>query len=120
MKKILILEDEIAIWMLYERKLKYWWFEVKHAVDPDEMFEILKKFKPDIFLLDHWISGHNKTGTECIPDIRKTFPNATIYALSNYHESDLRSKFPWEEFRADKHLVKLNYSPNKLLEFLEK
>ena len=118
MKNILILEDEIAIWMLYKRKLEWVWFEVQHALNPDQMDEILKEFKPDIFLLDHWITGHEKTWTECVPELRKKFPDSGIFILSNYWERDLKLKFPWGEFSPDEYLLKLNCSPRWLVEFL--
>ena len=51
-KKILIVEDEEEFFFLYETMLEDRDYIIPHATDGGQAFELLKKKKPDIVILD--------------------------------------------------------------------
>ncbi len=52
MKKILVVDDEEALRMLYEEELKREGYEVLTACDGKEALSLLEKAKPDLIVLD--------------------------------------------------------------------
>lgn len=115
-KKILIMEDEIILAKLYQKKLEQADFDVLccHTIKDTE--KELSTFNPDIILLDQSMNGEEKSGMDLIPFARKTLPQSKIIMLSNY--SDFHFKEEALAAGADDYLVKINHSPSQLSAYL--
>ena len=59
MAKVLIVEDDESLRLLYSKNLKAKNFEVETAVDGKDAFSKLKLFKPDLIILDIILPGIN-------------------------------------------------------------
>jgi DNA-binding response OmpR family regulator len=57
-KKILIIDDEEAIRAGFQEIFKNRGFEVKTAAFGTEACDVAKKYKPDIVILDYYLSDH--------------------------------------------------------------
>jgi len=56
-KKILIIDDELAVVDVLTARLRVHGFEVEHATDGKTGFEKARKFLPDIILMDVIMPG---------------------------------------------------------------
>ena len=52
MPKLVVVEDEEAIWKLLEFKLKKAGYRIFHAEDGEEALDLIRKYLPDLVLLD--------------------------------------------------------------------
>lgn len=68
MKKILVAEDDSFLIQIYKIKLPKAGFEVQLARDGGEVFNILKTFTPDLFLLD--LIMPQKDGFEVLKELK--------------------------------------------------
>ncbi|HEX9831162.1 MAG TPA: response regulator [Thermodesulfobacteriota bacterium] len=59
MAKVLLVEDDESLRLLYSKNLKAKNFEVETAVDGKDAFSKLKFFKPDLIILDIILPGIN-------------------------------------------------------------
>ena len=59
MAKVLLVEDDESLRLLYSKNLKAKNFEVETAVDGKDAFSKLKLFKPDLIILDIILPGIN-------------------------------------------------------------
>lgn len=66
-KKILVVDDEVAILELLRLKLTKRGFDVITACDDKEFFERVFKDKPDLIILDIWL-GNEGGGTKLYDD----------------------------------------------------
>lgn len=89
MRKIVIIEDNLAILRLYESKLKAEGNTVFAAFDGVEGLKLIHENRPDLVLLDLMLP--NKSGIEIIKEIRKDFrfTNVPIMAYSGADENIL-------------------------------
>lgn len=118
MKNIFILEDEEIIWKLYKKRLIQEWFSVETSTNTKNSKEIILKNNIDIALLDHWLKDEKNSGLDLVQFIRENSPKTKIIMLSNYNHEELlyKAKKEW----IDDFLIKINYSPKKLAEYLKK
>jgi DNA-binding response OmpR family regulator len=117
MKKILIIEDEKALGLLYKEELTKEGYAVTTSNDADTALEILKKKKFDLIITDIRMPGKN--GIELITKImglRKDIPIIINTAYQSY-KSDFMT------WAADAYVVKsssLDELKSKVKEFIKK
>lgn len=117
MKNIFILEDEECLLSLYKERLESNWFVVEASSNFDDSFKVLKSFKPDLCLIDHWIKWLWNNWIDLIPFIKEKYPNSISVVLSNYDDFQIGDKAikSW----AFSCLLKMDYSPKKIVEYID-
>ncbi|MDQ3099386.1 MAG: response regulator [bacterium] len=96
MKKILIAEDDTFLARAYEMRLKKSNFEVKIALNGEEVFKILPVFLPDLILLD--LIMPVKDGYEVLKELKaspewKDIPVIISSCLSQDDDIDVAKKY---------------------------
>jgi len=91
MKKILIVDDEEVIRMLYSEELEEEGYEVITADSGHGLIELVGREKPDLIILDIKMAEHD--GLDLLQDIRKDFYNIPVILCSAYSsfKGDLKS-----------------------------
>jgi CheY-like chemotaxis protein len=91
MKKILIVDDEEVIRMLYSEELEEEGYEVVTTGTGQGLIELMAKEKPDLVVLDIKMAEHD--GLDLLQDIRKDFYNIPVILCSAYSsfKGDLKS-----------------------------
>lgn len=91
MKKILIVDDEEVIRILYAEELEEEGYEVVTAESGHGLTEIIGREKPDLVVLDIKMAEHD--GLDLLQDIRKDFYNIPVVLCSAYSsfKGDLKS-----------------------------
>jgi CheY-like chemotaxis protein len=91
MKKILIVDDEEVIRMLYSEELEEEGYEVITADSGHGLIEMIGREKPDLIILDIKMAEHD--GLDLLQDIRKDFYNIPVILCSAYSsfKGDLKS-----------------------------
>lgn len=69
-KKILLIDDDEFLLDIYQHKLTKEGFEVSIAKDAEEGFEIMKKTKPDLIILDLIMPG--MSGFDVLEQLKST------------------------------------------------
>jgi DNA-binding response OmpR family regulator len=89
--KILIVDDEEVILMLYKEELEEEGYDVITANDGHKLLEKIDQEQPDLVLLDIKMAEYN--GLDLLQDIRKTFYNIPVILCSAYSsfKGDLKS-----------------------------
>ena len=114
--KILLLEDEISLGKSYEKRLTKEGFQIKWVQNSQEFKKQLLQEPVDIIILDHGLKQDTHSGIELIPLVKKYAPNSQCIILSNYSQFQLEQEVL--QAGADSYLLKINYSPKKLAEYL--
>jgi DNA-binding response OmpR family regulator len=91
MKKILIVDDEEVIRMLYGEELEEEGYKVVTAGSGHGLMEMIERQKPDLVILDIKMAEHN--GLDLLQEIRKSFYNIPVILCSAYSsfKGDLKS-----------------------------
>ena len=91
MKKILIVDDEEVIRMLYGEELEDEGYEVITTGSGRGLVELIDREKPDLIILDIKMAEHD--GLDLLQDIRKEFYNIPVILCSAYssYKGDLKS-----------------------------
>ncbi len=91
MKKILIVDDEEVIRMLYGEELEEEGYKVVTAGSGHGLMEMIEREKPDLVILDIKMAEHN--GLDLLQEIRKSFYNIPVILCSAYSsfKGDLKS-----------------------------
>ena len=91
MKKILIVDDEDVIRMLYGEELEDEGYEVITTGSGRGLVELIDREKPDLIILDIKMAEHD--GLDLLQDIRKEFYNVPVILCSAYssYKGDLKS-----------------------------
>ncbi|NVM22624.1 MAG: response regulator [Desulfobacterales bacterium] len=91
MKKILIVDDEEVIRMLYAEELEDEGYKVITSGTGHRLIEIIQEERPDLVVLDIKMAEHN--GLDLLQDIRKEFYNIPVILCSAYStfKGDLKS-----------------------------
>jgi CheY-like chemotaxis protein len=84
MKKILLVDDEEAIHLLYQEELSNEGYEVHSALRGEEALEMLKIVGPDLVILDINMPGMN--GIEVLRQMKEINPDLPIILSTAYHE----------------------------------
>lgn len=91
MAKILIVDDEEHIRMLYQVELEDEGYEVITAADGRDLLGRIERERPDLVVLDIKIAGYN--GLDLLQDIRNRFYDLPVILCSAYDsfKRDLKS-----------------------------
>ncbi len=84
MKKILLVDDEDSIHLLYREELEEEGYEVHSALSGEEALEKLNIIKPDLVILDINMPGMN--GIDALRRIKEDRPNLPVILSSAYQE----------------------------------
>ncbi len=100
MKKILLVDDEEGIHLLYREELEDEGYEVHSAFNGEEALEKFKAVSPDLVILDINMPGMN--GIEVLRQLKEISPALPVILSSAYHEykQDLGS------WASDEYIVK--------------
>jgi two-component system, response regulator, stage 0 sporulation protein F len=100
MKKILLVDDEESIHLLYREELEEEGYEVHSALSGEEALEKLKIITPDLIILDINMPGMN--GIDALRRIKEMNPHMKVILSSAYQEfkQDLAS------WASDEYIVK--------------
>jgi two-component system, response regulator, stage 0 sporulation protein F len=82
MAKILIVDDEEHIRMLYQVELQDEGYQVATAADGNKLIERIECEKPDLVILDIKMAGYN--GLDLLQEIRNRFYNLPVILCSAY------------------------------------
>ncbi len=86
MKKILIVDDDIASCRTLQLHFLTEDFAVEIANNVDEGLEAGKLLNPDVIVLDIKMPG--RSGLEGLPDFKKNHPDASIIMITAFHDMD--------------------------------
>ena len=91
MDKILIVDDEAAILMLYNTELTLEGYDVITCRDGSKVFSMIQESKPDLVLLDIMLG--NYSGLDLLQDIRNTYYDLPVILCSSYpaFKEDMKS-----------------------------
>ena len=117
MTRILLLEDEPMIGDLYKKNLELEGYTVYLETHTENIPNILQHFKADIIFLDYEIQGSAFNSLEIIPQIKTICPLAKIIILSNNQTLHFQKNFI--KYPIDDYLIKMNYSPKKLIKYIQ-
>jgi DNA-binding response OmpR family regulator len=81
-RKLLIVDDEVAIRNMYEQAFSRGGYKVRSAESAEEALEFLKDEKIQVMFLDLNTPGMN--GLDLCKEVRKDFPMAIIHAVTGY------------------------------------
>ena len=84
MKKILLVDDEEGIHLLYREELEEEGYEVHSALTGEDALEKLKIISPDLVILDINMPGMN--GIEVLRQMKEMNPKLPVVLSSAYHE----------------------------------
>lgn len=112
--KILIIEDEKILAEMYKEKFEAEGFDVFLAFDSQEGFEVAKKEKPELILLDILLPSEN--GICLLQKIKKdnNVSKIPVIAFSNY--DDQKTKNEAMELGAIDYIIKANHTPQEIIE----
>ena len=91
MKKILVMDDEEAIQILYADELTEEGYDVVTGGDGSSLMALIDETKPDLIVLDVRLGQHN--GLDLLQDIRNTRYNLPVILCTAYpvYKYDLKS-----------------------------
>jgi DNA-binding response OmpR family regulator len=100
MAKVLIVDDEKHIRLLYSEELKEEGYDVATAADGTDILNLIGREKPDVIVLD--IKMVSSNGLDVLQEIRNTFYNLPVILCSAYgsYKVDVKS------IAADAYVVK--------------
>lgn len=118
MVKIAIVEDDPVIRQMYRMKFEADGFEVETAENGEEGIELVKKFSPNIVLLD--ISMPVMTGDEALAKIRSEEwgKNIPVMILTNLGEEEAPKSL--RQLGIVSFIVKANLTPRQVVERVKK
>ena len=84
LKRILVLDDNQHLLDVVEEALTYENFQVLVTSDGKNIIEIAKMFRPDLFILDYKMAGHNSEDICRQIKWRQAFGNVPVILSSAY------------------------------------
>jgi DNA-binding response OmpR family regulator len=116
MAKVLIVDDEKHIRLLYSEELKEEGYEVFVAADGNDILDLIEKDRPDVIVLD--IKMVSSNGLDVLQEVRNKYYNLPVILCSAYgsYKVDIKS------IAADAYVVKssdLTELKNKIAQVLE-
>jgi DNA-binding response OmpR family regulator len=100
MPKILVVDDETFIRMLYKKELESEGYTVLTAADPEEAMAILQSGRPDVVILDIELGDEN--GLTMLNRMRREYRDCAVILNTAY--STYKSDF--QTWLADAYLMK--------------
>jgi len=113
-KKILIVEDDEAVSLMYQRKFAQDGYMVLTAEDGARGLEMAIKEKPDLIVLD--ILMPELDGFSALRQLRANESTKNIPVVILTVLSDEESKLKGEKFGATEYIVKSYYTPTEIYE----
>lgn len=101
-KKILVVDDELHIRMLYQEELQTEGYDVVTSDGRSEIMGLVKRENPDLVILDIRLEGNPKTGLDLLQEIRANDTALPVILSTAYDafQHDLKS------IAADAYVVK--------------
>jgi len=122
MKKILFVEDELALQKAFEEIIKEEGYEIISALDGEGGLKLAQSQKPDLILLDLILP--KMEGIEVLKRLKENETTKNIPVIVLTHVEDLEKVEKAIELGAQAYLVKAEYSleeiKNKIKKILEK
>lgn len=117
MSKVLIIDDEEAILLMYSEKLKASGHEVLTANDGQEGLKVAQKEKPDLIFLDIIMPQMN--GLDVLKELKSNSntKDIPVFLLTNLPEDATGNKA--RELGVTGYLVKAQVEPTKLEEIIK-
>lgn len=118
-KKILVVDDELHIRMLYQEELQAEGYDVATSDGRSDIMDLVNREKPDLVILDIKLVGNPKTGLDLLQEIRANNTSLPVILSSAYDafQHELKS------IAADAYVVKsvdLTILKNTIKTILEK
>lgn len=113
-KKILIIEDEKVLSDMYQEKLTQVGYDVMCAQTSQQGYELLKKQRPDLIILDILLPKEN--GICFLKRLRKNpdFADIRVLAFSNYDDPETKKEA--RKLGVLDYLIKTSYTPKQMVE----
>ncbi len=114
MKKILVIEDDTALYNLYATELQLKGFRVSNVSDGTLAVQAVKEQKPDLILLDLVLPGRN--GLDILKELRddEEFVETKVIVLTNFgNEENVSTAL---ELGATEYIMKYKIVPSELSE----
>ena len=92
MHKVLIIDDEKDICFLISEILKDENYNTSIALDSDEAINKFNEIKPDLVILDVWLSNSKLDGIEILKEFKSININIPIIIISGHGTVDLAVK----------------------------
>ncbi len=116
MHKVLIIDDEKDICFLISEILKDENYNTSIAINSDEAISKFNEFKPDLVILDVWLSNSKLDGIEILKEFKSIDSNIPIIIISGHGTVDLAVKsikngaydFLEKPFNSDKLIILTN------------
>ncbi len=117
-KKVLIVEDDVFLSNIYNKKFTNEGFEVYTASDGKKAVIIIKQKKPDIILLD--IMLPQMDGFEVLEEIKKDpeVKDIPVILLTNINEQDGIKK--GYDLGAKDYIIKTFFTPSEIVDKVKK
>ena len=117
MFKILVVEDEVAIALMYQFKLQKEDYEVQCAYNGATGLELADKFRPDLILLD--LRMPVMSGDEMLEKLRAADWGSSIRVviLTNISKDEAPSSL--RLMRVDRYIVKAHYTPAQVVKIVD-
>jgi len=117
-KKIAIIEDDSAIAEMYKLKLTLNGYNVELASNGEEGFNLAKKFKPDVILLDLMMPV--MSGEEMLTKLRKTDwgSKINVIILTNISKDEAPKNLQFLNIK--RYIVKAHHTPSQILEIIDR
>lgn len=92
-KKILVVDDELHIRMLYQEELQAAGYTVATSDGREEIMAVVARENPDLVILDIKLEGNPKTGLDLLQDIRRERTDLPVILSTAYDsfQHDLKS-----------------------------
>lgn len=103
-KKILLVEDDETLAMVYQQRLELEGFEVKHSVNGEQALSDAVEFKPDLVLLDVMMPKLN--GFDVLDILRNSPQTCNVHIIMLTALSQPKDAERARELGADDFLVK--------------
>lgn len=103
-KKILLVEDDVALSSVYHARLELEGFEVKDVVDGENALSAAMEYRPDLILLDAMMP--KISGFDVLDILRNTPETANIRIIMLTALSQPKDKERAEQLGVDEYLVK--------------
>lgn len=112
-KKIMWVEDDLFLSDMIAKKCAANKCDLMHATNADTTFELLKKDKPDVIILDILLPGKN--GYEILEELKKNeeTKNIPVVILSNFGQKEEIEK--GLKLGAEKYLIKATLTLDEIL-----
>lgn len=115
--KIVVIEDDSAIQLMYSFKLEHEGFQIKTASNGREGLEVIEAFRPDLILLD--LKMPIMKGDDMLAELRQKSwgQYIRVIILTNLSRSEAPQSLGL--LKVDRYIVKAHYTPRQALETIK-